>query len=63
MPASDLTKIHLHLPRDLLERFDRSVWDPIRDKPTYAARSRLIRKLIERHLDELAAAVEKEPKI
>ncbi len=53
---SGLVRIHLQLPGELIHRLDLSVWDPIRSKPTYGARTALIRRLIELHLEKLDAA-------
>ena len=52
MSANDLVKIHLYLPLALRDRLNANTWDPIRDKPSYGARSALIRKLLTQHFDK-----------
>lgn len=46
-------RVHVRIRASLLERLNKRIWDPIRDRPRHGAKSALINKLLQDHLDML----------
>lgn len=46
-------RIHVRIRTDLLDRLNRRIYDPIRQRPKHGARSALFNKLLQEHLDTL----------
>ena len=49
----ELVPFHIRIPASILARFNEYTHNPLRNKPRYAERSRIITELLVRFLDEL----------
>lgn len=50
--SENRTEILLSLPKGLMAKVDLVLWDPVRNKPKYAARSKLVARLLEEWLEQ-----------
>lgn len=50
--GDDPVTLKVKISRKLLARLDSRIFDPVRNKPSYGARSKIIRELISRHCTE-----------
>ncbi len=49
---SNLVEIKIRLPKPLMDEFNALFWDPVRQRPLYGARTKIIRAGLERYIKE-----------